>query len=77
MTHYSPKHGRPSSEAIERAGRTLANGRRAMAQMTAREQAEAAYTPTGPSVDDLEDRIRADRGLPPLDRGLNGKEGRA
>jgi len=59
---------RPSSAAIARAARTYANGRRAMAQMTPREQAEAAYTPTGPSVDELEDRIRAERGLPPIDR---------
>jgi excisionase family DNA binding protein len=36
--------------------------------MTPREQAEAAYTPTGASVDELEDRIRESRGLPPIDR---------
>lgn len=37
--------------------------------LTPREQAEAAWTPTSPyTVDELEDRIRADRDLPPLDR---------
>lgn len=55
-------------EAIARAARTYANGLRAMANMTPREQAEAAWTPTGPPVDELEDRIRAERGLPPLNR---------
>jgi hypothetical protein len=34
--------------------------------MTPREQAEAAYTPTGPSVEELEDRIRSSRGLAPI-----------
>lgn len=57
-THASP-------EAIERAGQVLAAGRRAAAQMTARELAEAAWTPTcGISVDQLEDQIRKRRGLP-------------
>lgn len=51
-------------EAIDAAGKTFAAGRRQAAAMTPREQAEAAYTPTGPSVDELEDRIRARRGLP-------------
>lgn len=36
--------------------------------LTPRQQAEAAYTPTGPSVEELEDSIREKRGLPPLDR---------
>lgn len=54
----------PSQAAIERAGRTLAVGLAAAAAMTPREQAEAAYTPDGPTVDDLEDRIRTHRGLP-------------
>ncbi len=60
--------GRPSQAAIEKAGRTLAYGELAAERMSPRELAEAAYTPTGPAVDDLEDEIRADRGLPPLDR---------
>lgn len=56
---------RPSKAAIQKAGEILAAGRRAAAQMTARELAEAAWTPTcGVTVDELEDEIRADRGLP-------------
>ena len=56
-------------ECIEAAGRVLAEGRRTQAQMTPREQAEAAWTPTSPySVDELEDRIRARRGMAPADR---------
>jgi hypothetical protein len=59
----------PSPEAIARAGKTFAAGRRATAQMTAREQAVAAWTPTyDGTVDDLEERIRRRRGLPPVDR---------
>ncbi|WP_165764035.1 hypothetical protein [Nocardioides sp. PD653] len=39
----------------------------AMAQMTPREQAEAAWTPTSThTVDELEDLIRAERGMAPL-----------
>jgi len=53
-------------ECIRRAGEILAEGEIAAAQMTPREQAEAAWTPTSPyTVDELEDLIRADRGLPP------------
>jgi hypothetical protein len=54
----------PSDAAIRNAGRTLALGRQLIATMTPRQQAEAAYTPTGPSVDELEARIREERGLP-------------
>lgn len=61
-------NGRPSDEAIRQAGEVFAMGEIAAAQMTPRELAEAAYTPTGPPVDELEDLIRADRGLPPLRR---------
>lgn len=53
-------------EAIQAAGEVLARGEAAAAQMTPRQAAEAAYTPTGPSVDELEDLIRADRGLTPI-----------
>lgn len=59
---------RTTEQAIRRAGVALAQTIASCALMTPREQAEAAYTPTGPSVDELEDRIRAERGLPPLDR---------
>lgn len=59
-------NGRPSPAAIESAGEVLATAIAATDRMTPREQAQAAYTPTGPSIDELEDRIRARRGLPPL-----------
>lgn len=52
-------------EAIAAAGRGLAAMREAVAQMTPREHAEAAWTPTcGVTVDELEDEIRTNRGLP-------------
>lgn len=54
----------PSDAAIKNAGRTLALGRQLAASMTPRQQAEAAWTPTGPPVDELESLIRAERGLP-------------
>ena len=70
----SATHGAPSAAAIKRAGRTLALGRQAMDRMTPRQQAEAAWTPTSPyTVDQLEDRIRARRGLPPKDRSEGGE----
>lgn len=56
-------------QAVTSAGAKLAASDVACAQMTPREQAEAAWTPTSRlSVDELEDRIRADRGLPPISR---------
>jgi hypothetical protein len=56
-------------EAIAAAGAKLAASDLACAQMTPREQAEAAWTPTSRlSVDELEDRIRVERGMPALDR---------
>jgi hypothetical protein len=56
-------------QAIQTAGEKLAASRVACAQMTPREQAEAAWTPTSAlSVDELEDRIREERGLPPRAR---------
>lgn len=52
-------------EAIAAAGQVVAQMRAVVAQMTPREQAEAAWTPTcGLTVDELEDRIRRRRGLP-------------
>lgn len=59
---------RTREQAIERAAAAFANTLATCAQMTPREQAEAAYHPGGPSIEDLEDEIRADRGLPPLNR---------
>ncbi|MBB3041174.1 hypothetical protein [Nocardioides soli] len=56
-------------EAIASAGAKLAASDIACAQMTPREQAEAAWTPTSPySVDEIEDRIRARRGMAPVHR---------
>lgn len=55
---------RSLEQAIEQVADLLVETRHACAQMTPREQAEAAYTPTGPSVEELEARIRARRGLP-------------
>ena len=53
-------------EAVKAAGEVLAASRAACAQMTPREQAEAAWTPTSPySVDELEEQIRAQRGIEP------------
>ena len=55
--------------AVTAAGASLAASDLAQAQMTPREQAEAAWTPTSPySVVQLEDRIRARRGLEPRAR---------
>lgn len=56
-------------EAIASAGAKLAASDIACTRMTPREQAEAAWTPTSPySVDELEDRIRARRGMTPINR---------
>ncbi len=65
-------NGRPSQAAIEAAGEALAATRLAASRMTPREQAESAWTPTSRfTVDELEDRIRARRGLPSLKRGTD------
>lgn len=57
------------SEAVSNAGRVLAATRAAQAQMTPREQAEAAWEPTcGKTVEDIEDQIRDQRGLPRINR---------
>lgn len=56
-------------ECIDAAGAVLAASDAACAQMTPREQAEAAWTPTSPySLDELEDRIRRRRGMTPATR---------
>lgn len=61
--------GRPSQAAINAAGHTLALGRASRDRMTPREAAEAAWHPGNPfTVDELEDRERARRGLDPIDR---------
>lgn len=45
-------------EAIAAAAQALADLRRGLAERTPRESAELAYRKGGPSVDDLEARIR-------------------
>lgn len=52
-------------QAIQAAGEHFADGSIACLQMTPREQAQAAWTPTSPySVAELEELIRTERGLP-------------
>lgn len=54
------------SESYDAAAEALVVSDAAIAQMTPREQAEAAWTPTEKrTVDELEDLIRVDRGLAP------------
>jgi guanylate kinase len=48
-------------EAIAAAGRVVAEDHLAQAARTVEEAARAAYTPTGPSIEELERRIRARR----------------
>jgi hypothetical protein len=50
------------TDAISAAGRVLARARYLLMELSPRESAMAAYVPGGPSVDDLERRIRALRG---------------
>lgn len=67
-------------ECLDAAADVLITSNMAIAQMTPREQAEAAWTPTLSaasngelrSVDDLEDLIRQERGMAPLDRSKGG-----
>lgn len=55
--------GPTKEEAIRAAGEVLAAGRMSAAQLTPRELADAAWSPTGPSVQELEAQIRQERGL--------------
>lgn len=56
-------------EAINAAAEVLVASDEAIAQMTAREQALAAWSPTSDlTVDELEDLIRTERGMPAIDR---------
>lgn len=48
-------------EAIEEAGRVLAAGRAAQSLLSVEDAARAAYTPTGPPLEELVARIRAQR----------------
>lgn len=55
------------AEAIAAYGDLAAEHDLAVLDMTPREQAEAAWSPTSKfTVDELEAQIRADRGLPPV-----------
>lgn len=63
---------RTPEAAVDRAATAYANLRATCAQMTPREQAEAAWTPTSPySIDELEDRIRTRRGMDPKHRAAS------
>lgn len=54
-----------SNESLDLAAKAFVNTLATCAQMTPREQAEAAWSPTSPySVEELEDRIRVRRGMP-------------
>lgn len=65
---------RTEEQGVVLAAAALANCLATIAQMTPREQAVAAHQPgCGPSVDELEDRIREGRGLMPLDRERDGR----
>lgn len=48
--------------AIAEAGRAVADGLALRDSLPPQAAAEAAWTPSGPSVDELERRIRAERG---------------
>lgn len=48
-------------EAIAAAGQILAAGLAAQAALSIEEAARAAYTPTGPPIEELQARIRAQR----------------
>ncbi len=66
-------NGRPpvvtKAEALRAYGELRAEHQFAVEDMTPREQAEAAWSPTSRySVDELEDLIRAERGYPATDR---------
>lgn len=67
-----PPRFRTREESIQIAGRIFADSLVACARMTPREQAEAAWTPTSRyTVDELEQIIRAERGLPTESRAAS------
>lgn len=56
-------------ECLAAAAQSVAAMQRDVLLMTPREQAEAAWTPTSKhTVDELEDLIRAERGMDPITR---------
>lgn len=58
--------GKPSPEALDAAARILARARARRDSIPPAQAAREAYVPGGPSLAELERRIRARRGLPPL-----------
>lgn len=56
----------PSPEAIDAAAQAYVDAVARRDAKTARQAAEDAYVPGGPSIDALEAQIREMRGLPPL-----------
>lgn len=52
------------ASAIAAAGAALSEARRVRDSLPVEEAARRAYTPTGPSIPELERMIRAQRGLP-------------
>lgn len=61
-----PSTGRTHDQKIARAASAYAVMLERIEEMTPREQAEAAWSPTSEyTVDQLEELIRAERGLPP------------
>lgn len=51
------------AECIDAAGRALAAGLALRDSLPPRQAADLAWTPGGPSIQELEARIRADRGM--------------
>lgn len=49
-------------QAIDQAAQVIAQARASQAERTVEEAARAAYTPSGPPLHELEDRIRRRRG---------------
>lgn len=61
MKRSEPYARRPSADAITEAGKIIAEARRIRDSLPVAEAARRAHTPTGPSVVELEDMIRARR----------------
>lgn len=59
----------PATEAMQRACAAFAEGYRRRDSMTVEDAARAAYTPTGPSIAELEAKIRAQRAQAPAAGG--------
>jgi hypothetical protein len=57
----NPAATAPSAEAINAAGRIVLEARRVRDSLPVEEAARRAWTPTGPSIEELEAMIRAQR----------------